>query len=145
MALNLVEIQDEIFEAMDSSIPQPVYEQAIPDAQTVKKVDGKITPYISLQFGDLQFVASGRGFTGVRTDDYDLPIYIQVCASDATIGRKIASGTVLSAMLGLSFDWTGELRKRPGGGMWPIVNSNGATEAYLFPTSWAARVQLADV
>lgn len=145
MALNLVEVQDEILATLQAAIPQPVVEQAIPDANTVRKVNGQITPYLALQFGDLQFIASGQGFTGVRTNDYDLPIYVQVCAADPTIARKIASGNVLSALLGLSFPWTGELRKRPGGGMWPIVNSNGATEAYLFPSSWATRVQIADV
>ena len=142
VALNLVDVQDEILQAFQDAIPQPVFEQAIPDAETVRKVDGQIVPYVALQFGDLQFIASGRGFTGVRTDTYDLPIYVQVCAADATVARKIASGTVLSALLGLTFSWTGQLRKRPGGGMWPLVNSNGATEAYLFPSSWAVRVQL---
>lgn len=144
MALNLVEVQDEIFSTFDAAIPQPLVEQGVPDADTVRKVDGKIEPYVALQFGDLQFIASGQGFTGVRTNTYDLPIYVQVCAADAAIARKIASGNVLDALLGLKFSWTGELRKRPGGGMWPVVNSNGATEAYLFPSSWAIRVQLAD-
>lgn len=145
MALNLVEVQDAVFKAFDDAIPQPLYEQAIPDADTVRKVNGQIVPYVALQFGDLQEVASGRGFTGVRTNTYDLPVYIQVCGADPGVTRKVASGSVLSALLGLKFPWTGELRKRPGGGMWPLVNSNGATEAYLFPSSWAVRVQIADV
>lgn len=145
VALNLVEVQDLIFSTLESAIPQPLVEQGIPDADTVRKENGLIVPYVALQFGDLQDVVSGRGFTGVRTNNYDLPVYIQVCAADPTVARKIANGPVLNAMLGATFPWTGELRKRPGGGMWPITNSNGATEAYLFPSSWAARVQIADV
>lgn len=144
MALNLVEVQEEIFEILKDTIPQPLYEQAIPDSNTVRKVNGQILPYVALQFGDLQFVSSGQGFAGVRYDDYDLPIYIQVCAADPTVARRIASGNVLSALLGKQVTATGQLRKRPGGGMFPIVNSNGATEAYLFPSSWAVRVQLFD-
>lgn len=145
MALNLVDVQEDVFEALASALPQPLYEQAIPDANTVRKIGGQVVPYVALQFGDLQEVAAGRGFTGVRTNTYDLPIYIQVCAADPSIAREIASRNVLDAMLGIKFPWTGELRKRPGGGMWPLVNSNGATEAYLVPSSWALRVQLNDV
>lgn len=145
MALNLIDVQDRIFEALDAAIPQPLVEQGVPDAGTVRKVDGKIEPYVALQFGDLQDVSSGRGFTGVRTNNYDLPIYVQVCAADSTVARRIASGVVLNTLLGMTGPWTGELRKRPGGGMFPVTNSNGATEAYLFPSSWACRVQIADV
>lgn len=117
-------------------------EQAIPDADTVRKVGGKIEPYAALQFGDPQDRAEGRGFTGVRGNDYELPIYIQVVAAETTRARKLASGQVLDVMLGFSQDWTGEVRKKSGGNMWPLVNSNGATEAYLYPSSWAVTVQL---
>lgn len=142
--LNLVEIQDFIFDHLKTKIPQPLYEQGIPDADTVIKVGGKVQPYVALQFGDLQERASGRGFSGVRYNEYDLPIYIQVVAADPRVARKIASEGVLSAMLGLQTAWTDEVRKRPGGGMWPIANSNGATEAYLVPSSWAVVVQITD-
>lgn len=140
--LNLVNIQDAILTSLENSLATPVFEQAIPDASPVRKVSGEILPYVALQFGDLQDRISGLGFTGVRANDYELPIYIQVVAANPEIARKIASGTVLDAMLGLSLPGTGEVRKRPGGGMWPIVNSNGATEAYLVPSSWAVTVQL---
>ena len=141
---NLIEIQDKILDQLADNSPFPVYEQAIPDADTVLKVAGKIEPYIALQFGDLQDRVSGRGFSGVRHNDYELPIYIQVVAADMAKGRKIRDGAVLDMMLGFSQGWTGEVRKRPGGGMWPITNSNGATEAYLYPSSWAVTVQLHD-
>jgi hypothetical protein len=142
--LNLVDIQDEIFAELEDALAIPVFEQAIPDANTVRKVDGKVQPYLAIQFGDLQDRASGRGFTGVRSNDYELPIYVQVVAADPRTARRIASGPVLDTLLGLSLDWTGEVRKRPGGGMFPVVNSNGATEAYLFPASLAVTVQLSE-
>lgn len=142
--LNLSRLQDEVLGYFKSKVPQPVYEQGIPDAETVVKVGGKIVPYIALQFGDIQERASGRGFSGVRYNEYDLPIYIQVVAADPKIARKIASESVLDALLGVQFDWAGQVRKRSGGSMWPITNSNGATEAYLAPSSWAITVQLSD-
>lgn len=143
--LNLVEVQDKIFDQLASKLTIPLHEQAIPDAETVRKVGGKIEPYAAIQFGDIQDRVSGRGFTGVRHNDYELPIYVQVVAADPTRARKLASGQVLDALLGFMQSWTGEVRKRPGGGMWPLVNSNGATEAYLVPSSWAITVQLAEV
>lgn len=143
--LNLVDIQDAILELFKESIATPVFEQAVPDADTIRKSSGVIVPYIALQFGDLQDRISGRGFTGVRANDYELPIYIQVVAADPRIARKIASDSVLDVMLGMSLPGTGEVRKRPGGGMWPIVNSNGATEAYLVPSSWAVTIQLQEL
>lgn len=139
---NLVEIQDAILDQLADNSPYPVREQAIPDADTLEKVGGKVEPYIALQFGDLQDRVSGRGFTGVRGNDYELPIYIQVVAADVSKARKIRDGFVLDTMLGFSQAWTGEVRKRTGGGMWPIASSNGATEAYMYPSSWAVTVQL---
>lgn len=140
--LNLVDVQDEILNRLATKLPIPLVEQAIPDEDTVRKVSGKIEPYAAIQFGDLQDRAAGRGFSGVRGNDYELPIYVQVVAAETTKARKIASGVVLDALLGFSLDWAGEVRKKSGGNMWPLVNSNGATEAYLYPSSWAITVQL---
>lgn len=140
--LNLTEVQDQILDHLESKMTIPVVEQAIPDAHTVKKVGGQIQPYMALQFGDLQRRSGGTTFTSVRDYDYELPIYVQVCAADPRTARRIASGQVLDTLLGLQFDWTGAMRKRPGGGMYPLTNSTGATEAYLFPSSWGIVVQL---
>ena len=146
MALNLVDVQDQIYEALENAIPYPLVEQGVPDADTVRKVNGKIEPYIALQFGDLQRGRlGGETFAGVRTFDYELPIYIQVCSANARMARQIAGGVVLDALLGLEFEWTGEVRKRPGGGMFSLTSSNGATECYMMPSSWAVTVQINDV
>lgn len=144
--LNVSEIQDQILEHLQNDIPQRVEEQAIPDSQTVLR-DGKggILNYVALQFGDLQRKYAGNGFAGVRNDDYELPIYVQAISPQPNIARKIANDQVLSSLLGLSMDWTGEVRKRPGGGMWPIIASNQATEAYMFPVSFAVTIQLTEV
>lgn len=144
MADNLIEIQDAIFEHLNANIPQDLVEQGVPDADTVRKVDGKVLPYVAMRFGDLQRMNGGRTFVGVRTFDYELPIYLEAVAADASVARKIASGPILTTLLGLKLPYTGEVRKRPGGGQFAITNSNGATEAYMFPSSWAVTVQLID-
>lgn len=139
---NIDEVQDTILEHLNTSIAQMVVEQSIPDAQTVLRgPNGQVQVYVALQFGDLQETYTGKAVAGVRHDDYELPVYIQVVAPQAKIARKLASRNVLDAMLGFSTAGTGEVRKRAGGGMWPILASNGATEAYLFPSSYAVTVQ----
>lgn len=121
-------------------MPQEVVEQAVPDVASVKRnAAGKITPYIAVQFGDIQ-EGRGHNFAGPRHDDYQLPVYIQVIAADAKDARK-GYNRVIDKMLGATFPWTGNIRKRPGGGMWAMTSSNGATEAYMFPASFTLLVQ----
>ena len=143
--LNLVNTQDAIIAVLRAGLNIPVHEQAIPDALTVKKVNGQVMPYAALQFGDLQECAGGKTFTGARDYDYELPINIQVIAAEPEVARKLASGAVLSTMLGATFPWTGEVRKRIRGQMYPITSSNGATEAYMFPSSWGVVIQMTEV
>lgn len=144
--LNIVEIQDAILEHLDSSLPQRVVEQSIPDSETVLRDSrGNIQNYVAIQFGDLQVKYRGQGFAGVRNDDYELPVYVQAISPDPRTARVIAGSKVLSSLLGMKQDWTGQIRKRPGGGMWPIISSNQATEAYVFPVSFGVTVQLTEV
>lgn len=144
--LNIVDIQDEILEHLELSIPQRVVEQAVPDSSTVLRDGrGNIQNYVAIQFGDLQVKYRGQGFAGVRNDDYELPIYVQAVSAEPKIARQIAGSKILSSLLGLKNDWTGQIRKRPGGGMWPILSSNQATEAYVFPVSFGVTVQLTEV
>lgn len=143
--LNLVAVQDQIFAHLDSSIPQDLFEQAIPDADTVRKVSGKIVPYVAVQFAGLSERGTGATFDGVRTFDYDLSIQVQVVASKPEIARKILFGNVYDAMIGLKFDWIGEIRPTSLGGIFPITASNGATEAYQAASGFVATLQLSDL
>lgn len=144
MTLNIIEVQEDILDHFRSNVPWEVVEQAIPDSHTVKRVNGQIPVYIAIQFGDLQRRGGGDTLVGVRTYDYELPVYVQAVAPTPQIARNVAYRNVIDTMLGFKTRYTGEVRKRPGGAMWPITESNGATEAYLFPVSFAVTVQLMD-
>ena len=145
MTLNIFDVQEALLSALKSGVPHRVEELSIPDSDSVLRDSrGKVTPYIAVQVGDLQVDYEGRGLISNRYDDYELPIYIQCVAGDAKGCRKMAS-QVYDALLGYKASWTGQVRKRPGGLMWPLLASNGATEAYMFPTSFAVTVQLAEV
>lgn len=141
--LNLDEIQDNFLARLESVLAQRVVEQAIPDTDTVLRITpgGMIEVYVAVQFGDLM-EGQTHSAAGPIGDDYILPVYTQVVAPEPAIARKTAN-RVVGAVLGESFEWTGSIRKRLGGGLWPIVGSNGATEAYLAPASFSVPVQLA--
>lgn len=145
MTLNIVDVQEVILAHFRDNTPWYSAEQAIPDIHNLRRgSNGSITPYIAIQFGDLQRRGGGDTLVGVRTYDYELPIYVQAVASTPKVAREVAYRNVIDTMLGFKTDYTGEIRKRPGGAMWPITESSGATEAYLFPVSFAVTVQLMD-
>jgi hypothetical protein len=138
------EAQEAILAYLAATLPEDIHEQAIPNSQTVLRNSvGEIDPYIAIQFGDLQ-QGSTTSFAGPIGDDYILPVYIQAIAPSARIARRIGN-RIRRAMLGQSFPWTGSVRKRPGGGMFPIVTSNGATEAYQSPASFGILIQYVDL
>lgn len=138
------QIQEDILEYLAGALSQPVVEQAIPDSNTVvRNAAATIEPYVAIQFGDLQ-VGRTTSFAGPGGDDYILPIYTQAVAPTPRIARRI-SNRVRLALIGAPFDWAGQVRKRPGGGMFPLVTSNGATEAYQFPASFGVLIQFADL
>lgn len=133
-------IQEGIIALLESSFAQPLVEQAVPDSKTVlRNSAGDVDPYIAYSFGDIQ---QGRAYSmaGPRWDDYDMPLYIQVVAPDAGIARRLGN-KVRDVLLGEGFPWTGSIRKRPGGGMFPLVASTGATEAYIMPASFGVLIQ----
>lgn len=132
--------QEEILSLLDSQFVQPIVEQGIPDIYTVRRNNsGAIEPYIAIQFGDLQN-STGKSFIGPRGHDYDMPIYVQCIAPDPKIARQLQNKLV-NVLLGISFDWSGNMAKRPGGGMFPMTNSNSATEAYVSASSFGLPVQ----
>ena len=140
MASNIGQIQQAILDYLEDEFAQPIIEQGIADAETVvRNAVGDIDPYIALQFGDLQ-QGRGRSMTGARGDDYILPIYFQCIAPTPGIARGLQN-KVLDVMLGAKFSWAGNVRKRPGGGMFSMTNSSSSTEAYTFPASFGLVVQ----
>lgn len=138
--LSIEETQDAILDALTDAFVQPVVEQAVPNVQTVKRdKQGKIQPYLAIQFGDTS-ESNSRNLVGPTGYSYNLPIYVQAIAADPSVARKLANKAV-RVLLGESYPWSGSIRKRPGGGMWPIVQTDASTEAYLFPSSFTVLVQ----
>lgn len=141
MALNLDSIQTAIFNYLDDQLAQPLVETGIPDATTVlRDTNGRVRNYVVIQFGD-EVQRGTRNFAGTRNDDYEMPIYLQAISADPRISRQIAN-RIKDVFLGFSAPFTGEVRKRPGGAMFPVHSSTGAAEAFMFPASFAVTLQL---
>lgn len=140
MASKIAGIQQAILDYVDAQMAQPVYEQGIPDPETVIRNEaGEIDPYVAIRFGDLQ-QGVARAMCGPRGDDYILPIYFDCIGPTPALARGVQN-KIMDIFLGEGFPWAGNVRKRPGGGLFSITNSNAATEAYSFPASFGLLVQ----
>lgn len=143
MIFVLGDTQESLLDAIRDGVSQNVIEQAIPDVDTLKRTkNGDIQPYYAIQFGDIT-PGRVRNMATVWGDDYRLPFYIQSVGPTGEIVRQLQN-QMLQTVLGLSFDYSGNIRKRAGlGGMFPIRNASGSVEAYIAPSGFDLLVQLA--
>lgn len=132
-------VQEEILALLDQ-FPQPYYEVGVPDSDTLVRIDGQVDPYFAIQFGDIQATAD-HSMSDVYNDDYVMPIYIQAVAHDAKTARGLGND-LTRKLLGATLSYGGQIRKRPGMGMFTINASTGAVEAYQQPVSFGITVQL---
>lgn len=135
-------IQEDVLEAIEEAVEQRVVEQAIEDVETVlRTAEGDIDPYYAVHFGD---IAPGRtrSMAGAWGDDYRLPFYVLAVAPTGKIVRQM-NNVILAAILGETFDYSGNIRKRPGGVTFVRRNASGSVEAYVGTTSYDLDVQLA--
>lgn len=143
MALNVVGVVDAVMAHVRSELPYDVFEQGVPDVDTIRRLpNGQIRPYVAVQFGSPRAKARGRGFAGVRYDEYELPVYVQVVAGDASVTRNIGLGLVLDALLGFSTDWSSQMVQRSGGSVYAMSQANEATEAFVFPLGFGLSFQM---
>lgn len=143
MTTTLDEAQEGILARL-RTIPQPVYEIAIPDTGTVlKSADGEIEPYVAIQFGDPQREGQ-RNIATTVLDSHVLPVYVQVIGPTAKICRQLANKVVVT-LLGYSVPHGGQLTKRSGGPIYSITATTGAVEAYLMPSSYGAFIEIRDL
>jgi len=144
MSYSLDDIQDAAIQFLRDNIPQPVYEDYIPNTKTLRRdPSGNVRPYVVVQFGDLQPQYS-YAMTGPQDDDYGLPIYVQSISSDAATSRKI-SNLVVRRFLGWTTPWGGNVRKKAGFQYFTVDSSDGSIEAYASPAFFNLQIQLAEV
>lgn len=142
MTYSLDSIQSAAEAALKAILPnQQVDERAVPDIKQVPfNSAGSFNPFVTHQFGDLQ-PWGPNSMIGPTGDDYVLPWRIQVVAPTMALSREIGN-RVLAGVLGQSFAWSGQVRKRVSGAIYPLHNSDGSAEAYIMPLAFGLVVQL---
>lgn len=144
MTFSLTQIQNDIMTYLKDSVAQHVEYHSFVDHELVaRNKAGGIMAFYSVVFGDLQSKYR-HSMAGARGDDYELPIYIQCVSPDPDVSRELQN-QMINVFLGKQFDFAGQVRKRPGGNMWAITNSDNATEAYSAGCSFGLTVQIASV
>ena len=139
MPYSLELVQDDIIAQLDT-LPQPNYEVAIPDAETLVRVNGRLDPYFAYQFGDPRPTAD-HSMVSVADDDHTMTIYIQAIAHEPKTARLL--GNDLTQLLnGYSVPYGGQVRKSQGLGVLPVTASTGSTEAFMMPVSFIVTLQL---
>lgn len=134
-------VQDSILEHIRASIPQKVVETSWRDAQLIEPINGRLPPYVSVEFGDLQ-PTKRQSAIGVWGDNHILPISFFAMAHSPSVTRKL-SNMVFTSMLGYQTDFSSEVRKRAGGQLMPLKASNGAIEGYSVLIMFEVSIQLA--
>lgn len=139
-------VQEAILADLRAALPatQKIIEQAYVEARGLQKTaQGDVIPFYAISFGSMN-QNGARSFVGPRGDDYEIPIYAQAVAHNPRTARQMAN-KLNDLLLGNGYAWSGQVRKRMGGGgVFPVVNSNNATEAYSFPSSFAVTIQYTD-
>ena len=82
-ALDLQAIQDDITDYFETTFPQPIYEDALVDDETLP------LPSVILWYRDLRRAPRGRSFAGTRLDGYRSGFDVVVVAQTGRIARQI--------------------------------------------------------
>lgn len=137
MALTLNEVQESLLALLENNFIQPVFEVAVPESETLERdATGAVIDYLAVQFADMQVTdRAATSFVGPRYDDYQQPMYIQAVSGSARTARRLRN-KINDVMLGSGHPFSGLVRKGYSSGAHPILGTNQATEAYLFPTSF---------
>lgn len=136
MTSSLEYLQEEILDLLRSEFAQPVYEEGIPNGQTLHlNARGSVDPYLAVQFSD-PFTGGSKGFVGQKNNDYRFTFAVQVLSPSAEIGRKL-SNKLFKVLVGQQFRFMlGQISKNPVGGAINTINqSNPALQVYMVP-SW---------
>lgn len=144
--LDLFSVQQDIVEYLQTSIPQfDVNSGAIPTAQSLPLVNGRLQPYVILRFSDMMPTSGGGSFMGAQYDEYYSYCDALCVAETDTDARELAN-LVNSWMLGKKFDNASPIKKNYGGGQFAIVNEAGRQPvAFIAITSFRFAVNMTDV
>jgi hypothetical protein len=124
------------------SLPQPWYEDGIPEYENLHLSGGNLVPYIVVSYGDIS-EGFDKSMAGARGNAHDLPVRFYAVAPTAKIARQIRT-KLIDVFTGFKPDHCGELRKRGIGGTFTMADDNGAIVAYVATASFRTSLTLFD-
>tara|TARA_R110000822_G_scaffold92458_1_gene213277 strand:+ start:803 stop:1261 length:459 start_codon:yes stop_codon:yes gene_type:complete len=129
--LNLVALQDTIAAHIRAEFPAyDVVEDEILDDDYLLKVNGKVKPYIVLRWGGLFRIGSGSSFAGVRFDQYNSAVDINVIAPTPSQARR-AMNIITDRLIGWKPDGIASMIPEGGSGVYVVVNDNNKPHLYV--------------
>lgn len=123
--LDLFSVQEEIKQYVTANIPFFVTTGGVPDASSVRQINGLVEPYVILRFSDSMPSSNDRSFGGPRLDGmYGYVDALCVAGGeDDTLARRLGSD-VGKNLLGFKPYNAGTLGKGYGGGSFYIAGEN---------------------
>lgn len=149
MTLSIALMRDDIVAKAEADFAQPIYRGGVPTLETLIMTNGRVNPYIVINFSDIIRQGS-KTFAGTRGDDHIQPINFfcvaphPVSASDAPIAEQLQV-KVIDKFLGYNVLYGGEMVKRPGGGMYVMADATSKPVADIAFVSFNATVQVLDI
>lgn len=123
--LDLFSVQQEIKNYLDSQIPFYVTSGGVPDAHTVRQVNGFVEPYVVLRFSDSMPTSNDASFGGPRLSGmYGYVDAICIAGGDDDDDARQLGSIVGSTMLGFTPHNAGSIGKAYGGGSFYIPGEN---------------------
>ena len=131
--LNLMYIQDIIAAHIRAEFPNyEVYEDDVLDDDALLKVSGKVKPYIVLRWAGM-FASGGRSFMGVRYDEYDSAVDVNIVAPTARQARQ-AMNVIADKLIGWKPTGAGALNPEGGSGLFAVPDYEGKPHLYIAST-----------
>lgn len=121
--------RQDIRDALAANFSQEAIEGSVPDATSLRRVNGAVYPYIIYRFPDIM-PTSDTGVAGPWADGYLQPVFFLAVGPDITSAQDLYM-KLLNTFLGFQPSYSGMMVKRAGGGTYELGVENGAAEAYI--------------
>jgi hypothetical protein len=125
----IAQARQDVRDALASSFTQDAIEGSVPDATSLRRVNGAVYPYIIYRFPDV-LPTSDRSLVGPWGDGYLQPVFFLGVGPDMDTAQKLYM-KLLTTFLGFQPRESSPMVKRAGGGTFEIGVENGATEAWV--------------
>lgn len=144
--LDLFSVQQDIIAKVKAEIPFFVTTGGVPDAFSVRQVDGVVEPYVILRFSDSMPSSNDQSFGGPRLGGmYGYVDALCVAGGvDDTLARRLGSD-VGRALLGFTPYNAGAIGKGYGGGSFYIAGENSKPLFWVGIVSFRFTTNSADV